>query len=159
MKHEIRRRLLLMVRGLSFLLEEKWSDFGRPHDLTPAQQYLIYILGSVERPLSMTEISKIGFWHLSTVTRLIKPLVDRGWVRISQEPDQPKSKYATLTDAGQTALDLLFRDANELTTFPFDLQAFTEEEIQQFLKFGLRLIEQEGRTEYLEFLERTKLED
>jgi DNA-binding MarR family transcriptional regulator len=135
MKFLIKQKMLLMIRALYFCMEEQWSQLGKEHNISPAQQHILFLL-SVNSPLTPTQISELGCWHISTVTRLLTPLEVRGMVRISPDTIQRKFKKVSITNEGEQLFQKLVASVQEMDHFPFPMNHLSEKEIVSFLEYG-----------------------
>lgn len=136
----IRQKLLLMVRALYFCMEEQWAVLGNTFDISPAQQHILFLLNTNHNTLSPSEISRLGCWHQSTVTRLLKPLQDRQLVKVETDAQRPRYKKVTITKAGEALLLQIASKVKEESNFPFEMDHLCEEEINNFLKCGQSIL-------------------
>ncbi|TYP69490.1 helix-turn-helix domain-containing protein [Paenibacillus methanolicus] len=135
-----RQQFLLMIRALYAYVEEEWEEMGKKFGVTPAQQMILFILSTQQGALTVSQISQLGSWHISTVTRLLKTLLERGWLVMSYDRTQSKNKYVTITPAGkQKYLDLAaYVKAKE--DFPIDFSMLTQQELMTFMSIGDRVL-------------------
>lgn len=138
----LKQNMLLMVRALFFCMEEQWEKLGRNFDLTPAQQHILYLLSTNERTLSPSQISELGCWHASTVTRLLRPLEAKKFIEINVDKTKPKFKKVTITNEGLSILEKIVATVKNLDDFPFSLLHLSDAEVIQFLKIGYRIIDE-----------------
>jgi DNA-binding MarR family transcriptional regulator len=121
-------------------MEEQWSELGKRHNITPAQQHILFLL-SVNQSLTPSQISDLGCWHISTVTRLLKPLSAKGLICISPDPNRKKYKNISITKAGEHLFYQLVKSVKEMENFPLPLNRLSESEITNFLKYGQTILE------------------
>ncbi|WP_433748332.1 MarR family transcriptional regulator [Falsibacillus pallidus] len=153
----LKQNLLLIVRAMYFCVEEHWSELGRAYQITPAQQHVLFLLyTSSEKSMSPSQLSEYGCWHISTVTRLIKPLESKGLIQIM--PDKrPKYKVVKLTQSGTLMIEQLIEAVNEMPFFPFDINPLNESEIAQFLQSAERILEANRSKEFSNWISRVKV--
>ena len=137
----IKQNILLMIRALYFCVEERWAELGRKHNITPAQQHILFLLSTNKKTLTPSQISELGCWHVSTVTRLLKPLLVKGFISVSPDKDRPKYKKVTITLAGEQLFQKLVCSVMEMEQFPLDINHLSEKEIVYFLKCGQRILD------------------
>jgi MarR family protease production transcriptional regulator HPr len=159
MDFEIRKQLLLMIRALYFSQEKNWSVLGKVHDVSPAQQHILFILSTSDSPLTITDISKYGFWHVSTVTRIIKPLHREKYVSIQYDRQRCKSKYVTLTELGRQKIQNITDEVSVDVNFPLDLKKFTKEEIEQFIDQGFAILHNQKSEEIALWIKESEMKE
>lgn len=71
---------------------------NKNHGLSSAQQHLLFILSTHERPLTISEISNLGCWHISTVSRLLQFLIRENYETVQK--NKTKWKYVSITNQG-----------------------------------------------------------
>jgi MarR family transcriptional regulator, protease production regulatory protein HPr len=135
-----KQNILLTIRALYFSLEEHWAKLGRSFDLTPAQQHILFLLSSNNGSLTPSQISQLGCWHCSTVTRLLRPLETKGYIILSVHPLKPRYKKVTLTSDGNEILKRVVDYVKKMDSFPFNLSNLSETDITQFLKTGHQIL-------------------
>lgn len=131
----IKQKMVLIVRALYFCMEEHWSKLGKEHNVSPAQQHILFLL-SVNPPLTPSQISGLGCWHISTVTRLLKPLENSGLINVSPDINQRRYKIVSITKEGEYLFQKLVNSILEKKHFPFPMDHLSESEILSFLEYG-----------------------
>jgi len=141
MEFLIKQNLLLTIRALYFCVEEQWSILGRNHNITPAQQLVLFLLyTSNKKSLAPSELSDLGCWHSSTVSRLLKPLESNGMIKIS--PDKrPKYKEVMITSAGSQLVQELINSVGEMNSFPLKISQLTSQDIESFLDSSQKILD------------------
>ncbi|MCP8968606.1 MarR family winged helix-turn-helix transcriptional regulator [Ectobacillus ponti] len=147
-----RQQLVLMVRALYFCMTEEWEEAGRSYGLSSAQQHLLFLLATADRPQTPTDISRHGCWHISTVTRLLKPLQARGLLRVYVHPENAKYKQVELTGEGRAMFGQFAKSIEHTEAFPSDFSMLTEEEAKLFLDLGSMLIRAKKGAPFVERL-------
>ncbi|SEM12667.1 DNA-binding transcriptional regulator, MarR family [Mesobacillus persicus] len=137
----VKQNTLLMVRALYFCLEEGWAKIGKTFDLTPAQQHILFLLSTNNKSLSPTRISDLGCWHLSTVTRLVRPLESKGYILITTDQSRARYKKVTITNEGMAILMRIVESVKKVDNFPLNLSHLSNEEINQFINIGKKILE------------------
>lgn len=135
-----RQQFLLMIRALYAYVEEEWEEMGKKLGVTPAQQMVLFILSTQPEAMTVSQISQLGSWHISTVTRLLKTLLQRGWIVMSYDRTQSKNKYVTITAAGSQKYLELAAYVTEKDDFPIDFSMLTEQELRTFMSIGERVL-------------------
>jgi MarR family protease production transcriptional regulator HPr len=136
-----KQKVLIMVRALYFCMEEQWAELGKKYNISPAQQHILFLLSTNKDALTPTQISKLGCWHISTVTRLLKPMRENGIISIKIDEKQPRYKKVTLTADGQLLLNNLISTAKEMERFPLEMSHFSESEVANFLELGESILD------------------
>ncbi|TVY09085.1 MarR family winged helix-turn-helix transcriptional regulator [Paenibacillus cremeus] len=139
MDNEMKKQMVLMIRALYFSILDQWSHIDKEHGLSSAQQHLLFILSTSETPLTFSDISRLGCWHLSTVSRLLPPLVKENFVRI--EKNKTKFKYVSLTSRGMEKLMAIAKQVMPQKDFLFNSSTVKCEEIQAFIENGMALLQ------------------
>lgn len=83
---------------LSHMVQQVFGDVSRTLDLTPQQTQLLCRL--VERPLSMTDLSKALNLEKSSLTGLVDRVEKRALVARLSDPHDRRSTLVTLTEDG-----------------------------------------------------------
>lgn len=155
----IKQNLLLMIRALYFCVEEQWSNLGRKYDITPAQQHILFILyTSNKESLAPSELSDLGCWHSSTVTRLLKPLSLRGLVNISSDK-RPKYKEVKITSSGTKLIEELINAVNKMESFPLEISHLSTNEINNFLNVAQKILDINKSKSFGDWFNRIKIEN
>ncbi|WP_078554054.1 MarR family winged helix-turn-helix transcriptional regulator [Bacillus alkalicellulosilyticus] len=136
-----KQMLLLMVRALYFCMEEQWAQLAKHFDVSPAQQHILFLLSTNNKVLSPSQLSELGCWHLSTVTRLVKPLVDKGYVTVQKDKKRPKCKEVILTETGVALLHEISKQVNVMPEFPLIVSHLSDEELLQFIHLGQKILD------------------
>lgn len=136
-----RQNLVLLIRSLYFCMEEQWAELGKKYDISPAQQHILFILTTNNKTLTPSEISAIGCWHLSTVTRLLKPLKERGFITVIKDPVRLKFKKVTITKDGEALFLQIIDHIAKNDFFPFQMSPLGKEELDSFLKCGQKILD------------------
>ncbi|MFC4102089.1 MarR family transcriptional regulator [Paenibacillus xanthanilyticus] len=136
----VRQQFLLMIRALYAYVEEEWEEMGKQFGITPAQQMILFILSTQPGALTVSQISQLGSWHISTVTRLLKTLLDRGWLDMSYDRTQSKNKYVTITPAGKQKYMDLVAYVKATKDFPIEFSMLTKQELMTFMSIGDRVL-------------------
>lgn len=140
----LNRQIVLMIRALYFSITEEWANISKKYNLSSAQQHLLFILSSSVEPLTITEISHLGCWHISTVTRLLQPLLNREYISITN--GKGKSKHVRLTESGKLKLKSIAEDVFQRENFPLNVEGITDEFLEEFAQIGMQIIKnQKGK--------------
>jgi DNA-binding MarR family transcriptional regulator len=84
------------------LVTQRYDDALRPAGLRIMQFTLLARLHAVDR-VAMTELAEQASLDRTTLTRNLKPLIERGYVRVVAGKDQ-RERLVTVTDSGRAAL-------------------------------------------------------
>ncbi|WEG13274.1 MarR family transcriptional regulator [Pullulanibacillus sp. KACC 23026] len=141
MNFSYKQDLVLMVRSLYFCMEEQWAELARIYDISPAQQHILFILTTNQKTLTPSEISEIGYWHTSTVSRLLKPLKDKGFITVNQDPKRNRYKQVTITPTGEEIFQKIIKTITTKDFFPFKMSFLTEQDLENFLKVGQKILD------------------
>jgi MarR family protease production transcriptional regulator HPr len=139
-----------MVRALYFCMEEQWAELGRKYNISPAQQHILFLLSTNKNALTPTQISELGCWHISTVSRLLKPLNENGFISVKTDEMQPRYKRVTLTADGKILLDKLISTVKGMERFPFDMNHLSEKDVFNFLECGQSILDVHKGEDYKE---------
>src|SRR5690606_25396100 len=115
-----------VIRALYFCMEKRWAELEKKFKLTPAQQHILFLLGTHNQKLSPTQISELGCWHLSTVTRLLKPLKEKGLIDITANQELLRYKCVTITKSGRELLNLIMDEVKKMDQFPLNMSHLSE---------------------------------
>ena len=87
------------VRRLSRRVTQLYDDSLAPHGITIGQMGLLANLRR-SKGVSISRLSEHLASDASTVSRLLKPLLKAGYLTLSPDPDDRRSKLVRLTQAG-----------------------------------------------------------
>jgi DNA-binding MarR family transcriptional regulator len=90
------------LRMAARLVTQRYDDALRPAGLRIMQFTLLARLHAVDR-VTMTELAEQASLDRTTLTRNLKPLIERGYVRVVAGKDQ-RERLVTVTDSGRAAL-------------------------------------------------------
>lgn len=141
MNLRIKQNILLMVRALYFCMEDQWAEIEKKFNVTPAQQHILFLLTTNKKTLTPTQISDLGCWHPSTVTRLLKPLQREGFISVLPDEKRLRYKKVMITQEGEQLFNKLVNFFIEMEQIPFNMSHLSEEEILNFLKCGQSILE------------------
>ncbi|MDQ0254486.1 DNA-binding MarR family transcriptional regulator [Evansella vedderi] len=141
MNLHLKQQTVLIVRALYFCMEKNWTDLEKKYKISPAQQHILFLLSTNKNALTPTQISELGCWHISTVTRLLKPLQEKDFINITTNKKQARYKIVTISDKGEQMLNKLMNTFRDMEKFPFDMKYLSEEEMKKFLEIGQRILD------------------
>jgi len=121
-------------------MEKKWAELEKKFKLTTAQQHILFLLGTHNQKLCPTQISDLGCWHLSTVTRLLKPLKEKGLIEITANKEQLRYKCVAISKSGKELLDQIMDEVKEMEQFPLNMSHLPENELMSFLEYGQKIL-------------------
>lgn len=150
MNDHLKKQMVLMIRALYFSILEEWTVVEKSHNLSSAQQYILFILSSIDKPLTIGEVSKLGSWHKSTVTRLLKPLLSENYIIIKS--GNGKYKYVSLTEKGKLRLKKVAQDVLLHEDFPFNFSGLDVKSIEKFLQVGMRMLKNKKGEQFTQWL-------
>lgn len=136
----LKQQTLLVIRALYFCMEKKWAELERKFKLSPAQQHILFLLGTHNQKLSPTQISDLGCWHLSTVTRLLKPLKEKGLIEVTANKEQLRYKCVAISKSGKELLDQIMDEVKGMEQFPLNMSHLPENELMSFLEYGQKIL-------------------
>jgi len=149
---ELKKQAVLTIRALYFSIVEKWSGINKDHGISSAQQHLLFILSTHEKPLTISELSELGCWHLSTVSRLLQPLIRENYVTVQKS--KIKYKYVSITNQGFEKLMEIANQVFPLKDFPFEFSGIEQEDVQIFIEKGLKILKNFKSEEFLEWVKK-----
>ncbi|SHK46006.1 MarR family protein [Desulforamulus aeronauticus DSM 10349] len=91
--------LLNLIRGLYKALDSDWRKAASEVGLTPCQQHLLWIL-SFRNGSTLTELSEIGVWHVSTVMSMVERMEKNGLVTKVVDLNDARTKRIFVTEKG-----------------------------------------------------------
>jgi MarR family transcriptional regulator, protease production regulatory protein HPr len=149
---ELKKQAVLTIRALYFCIMEQWSGINKEHGISSAQQHLLFILSAHEKPITISEISNLGCWHLSTVSRLLQPLIRENYVTVQKS--KTKYKYVSITNKGFEKLIEIANQVFPLKEFPFDFSGIEQEDVQIFIEKGLEILKNFKGEEFLAWVKK-----
>ncbi|WP_347549699.1 BlaI/MecI/CopY family transcriptional regulator [Pseudalkalibacillus hwajinpoensis] len=97
-------KLMNYMRGTYKVLENEWQKNARAIGLTQAEQHVMWIV-YIEKEVTITRISEIGLWDVSTVMQVLKRLKNKAYVRLDKKSNDRRVSYVSLTEEGQEKID------------------------------------------------------
>lgn len=156
--NEILCQSILIVRGLSRAIENSWEAFGRKKGISPAHQHILYLLW-YKNELTISRLSQIGLWHISTVTRLVDTLNKKGLVETYHNSQDGRSVLVRLTAQGFELIQNLYRDSmNDPNFMPFIRELWENEPelLQDSIQKGLQLLEKAQGKQYADWVRQSQ---
>lgn len=92
--------LLNLIRGLYKALDNDWRKAAGEVGLTPCQQHLLWIV-HFRNGSTLTELSELGIWHVSTVMSLVERMEKNGLVIKEVDPNDARTKRIYATEKGE----------------------------------------------------------
>jgi DNA-binding MarR family transcriptional regulator len=113
--------MCLHVQRAARAMARRYDDALKPAGLTNGQYSLMMVLNAADSP-TMQIISMVLDMDRTTVTANLKPLERRGLLKVTVDPEDRRSRRATLTPAGrkvlwrrcQAAIEKLVPDAERI---------------------------------------------
>lgn len=93
----------LNLRGAARAVTRMYDEVLKPSGLK-ATQFSVLAAVATEGPASMTVIAKALVMDRTTLTRNLKPLMDRGLVKVGKGADDRRQRRIVITREGKAAL-------------------------------------------------------
>jgi MarR family transcriptional regulator, protease production regulatory protein HPr len=82
----------------------------------------------------------LGAGIFSTVTRLLKPLKEKGLIEIAANQELLRYKCVSITKSGRELLNLIMDEVKKMDQFPLDMSHLSENELLSFLEDGQKIL-------------------
>jgi DNA-binding MarR family transcriptional regulator len=128
--------LCLHVQRAARALARRFDEVLRPFGLTNGQFSLLMSLNRPEPP-SMAPVAALLAMDRTTLTAALKPLENRGLVKISQDPADRRSRILTLTGSGH---DLLIRATPAWERAHREVESLIPDQAPEELRKNLRAL-------------------
>lgn len=122
--------LINLFRGLYKSIDDDIRRVAARYGLTPAQQHLLWVL-SFNNGSTLTEISKLGQWHVSTVMNMVERMEKMELLYKIVDENDARVKRIFLTARGE---ELRKRTEDNVSSFriakmlaEMDMNEFSEE--------------------------------
>lgn len=155
----LKQQTVLVIRALYFCMEKRWSELEKRFNLSTAQQHILFLLATNESVLSPTQLSELGCWHISTVTRLLKPLQEKGFIQLTVNKDKRRYKQVTITVNGKQTLNQIMDSVRDMEQFPFNLTHLSEGELKAFLDYGQRILGVQKGDQFMKMLQEARVKN
>lgn len=149
---------LLIVRGLSKAVEDSWETFGKKQGLSPSHQHILWILQ--QRPgITVSQLANQGLWHISTATRLLSTLKNRGLIETRHDQRDSRFVYIYLTDEGHKIVN---HNSCEALNDPDFLPGIRElwqtdpGQVKHIIELGLFVLEKLQSKQYVDWVKETE---
>ncbi|QOR68186.1 MarR family transcriptional regulator [Cytobacillus suaedae] len=147
-----RQDFLLLTRALYHSIDKNWEELGRKYGITPAQQHILFIVETIGEPMTVSQISEMGCWHVSSTSRILRQLEKSKLIEVTYDRTKSKNKYVTLTLAGKKVLGNLVKYVNQNEDFPLDISKIDSEELAIFLKVSFQLLKQNEKEQVVNWI-------
>ena len=84
-------------------IEKDWQQWIKPFDLNINEHHILIIIRSLDEA-TISEVSKYGVMHVSTVFNFAKNLEKRGYLTMPKSQHDKRTTYLELTDKGLSVL-------------------------------------------------------
>lgn len=153
-KEVILHVLLNLIRGLYKAVDDSWRKSAANNGLTVSQQHLLWIL-YFENGSTLSEISKYGLWHLSTVMDLVNRMEKHQLVHKKVDISDARTKRVFLTEKG---FDLLKASYESTALYEFLDVLYNENNkhmLPQYVKTLYNLNRAFNGEEFVSYVHRT----
>lgn len=96
--------ILDFIRGLVRALRQSGQDAERAVGVTGAQLFVLQTLGATRAPMSVNDLADATLTHQSSVSVVVRKLVDRGLVHRRRAPDDARRWELEPTEEGKRLL-------------------------------------------------------
>ncbi|HJV46949.1 MAG TPA: MarR family transcriptional regulator [Bacillota bacterium] len=147
--------MINLIRAMYKTLEDDWSKQAKKYDLTSPQEHLMWIL-HFRNGSTITEISNVGLWHISTAMHLIDKLEEKGIVRRERLKSDKRASRVFLTKKGQALQDKLLNDDYSTYKLYHIFQNKKDQygiEWEKLVEFGKAVTGEIYGREYIDFIE------
>ena len=104
--NETQREAWRGLRAVIFRALPEMERTLKAHDLLGVHFHILAALSDApHQTLRLTELAEGANLSQSRLTHRLRVLVERGELRISEDPDDRRAKHATLTEAGRRRLE------------------------------------------------------
>ncbi|GLB62060.1 hypothetical protein [Cytobacillus sp. NCCP-133] len=93
------------------------------------------------------------------MTRLLKPLQEKGFIELSANHEKPRYKKVTITRKGTETLNKIMDKVKGTEQFPFNMSRLTTEELNTFLKYGQKILGVHKDGHFLKMLTEARVEN
>lgn len=118
---------------MSAALDQTYAEHGMT-DLSPEEGRVLFLVSVKQRATSLMIQKQFGY-SKSTVSEILKTLMNRGLVELQPDESDRRKKYIVLTEEGQKRRAIADSCIEEIDQIFFD--GFTDEEVsslQSYLK-------------------------
>ena len=134
--------IYLSIKELIYI-NEKCNEFANitlPYKLSPTEYSFLYYIG-LKDTLNVTFLSKITKSSKGYTSKVVKKLIEEGYVNSSQTASNKKEIYLSLSKTGSNIyIDIykhLIKERNEFDMFL--LENFTDDELKNILDFFTKI--------------------
>lgn len=142
--------ILNLVRGLYKALDNDWRKAASEVGLTPCQQHLLWIL-HFKNGSTLTELSEIGVWHVSTVMSMVERMEKNGLVIKEVDPNDARTKRIFITDKGQRVREETIHEHSHYRLLEL-LNKMDDKEVEQGTKILNYLVKELLGERFVEFV-------
>ena len=132
-----------MVRGLQFGIEENLRALANKLGTTYPGLRILWIL-QYEKQMTITRLSKMGLWDISTTQRIVTNLRKRELVEINKSKEDSRIRLVSLTQNGWNLIESAYDYALQMELNP-DLvcalekamNKYGDDDFRKFIEIGI----------------------
>lgn len=147
-----------MIRGIRFGTEENLRSMASKFGLTLPGMRVLWIL-QFEHQMTITQISKIGLWDISTTQRIITNLKKANLVEVKKNNKDNRKRIITLTDNSKQIIINAYKyveeaiaNPNVICSIEKSIYKFGEQDFNKFLDVGMYLCQEMISKEYVDWV-------
>lgn len=127
------RQILRLVHGISRLVNPQHLPVLKQRNLSLSQFLVLDALAANASPVRMSRLASLSGLQPNELTRVVKALEPRGWLRRSTDREDTRAKQVRLTSSGTRAIRLVHEQATVELSAVWD--DFTHEEWHRFIDY------------------------
>jgi MarR family protease production transcriptional regulator HPr len=147
-----------MVRGLKCGTEETLRTMSNKLGLTYPGLRILWIL-QFETQMTITQLSKVGLWDVSTTQRIIANLKKDNLVEVKKSDEDNRIRLISLTDKSRERISKVYQYGKEHKSDPRmscaiekAMEIYDEEDFNTFIKIGMYLCQEMIGQEYVDWV-------
>lgn len=148
--------LLNLIRGLYKAIDNDWRKAAGELGLTPCQQHLLWIL-HFRNGSTLTELSEIGSWHVSTVMSMVDRMEKNGLVIKKVDDQDARIKRIFITEKGEQLHKQTLNGEKHFRLMTL-LEQMDEKDIENGTKILYSLVKQLLGQNFIDFVDSTAKE-
>ncbi|MBN8208183.1 BlaI/MecI/CopY family transcriptional regulator [Bacillus sp. NTK071] len=152
-------KLMNYMRGTYKVLENEWQKNAREIGLTQAEQHVMWIV-YLEKEITITRISEIGLWDVSTVMQVLKRLKNKAFVKLEKKANDRRVSYVSLTDVGLEKVDASTQYSYSVMNYLDEYREKSEEHaefLKEMYQFQMDFNKHFHGSEFVNWVEKQKL--
>ncbi|MCP8617689.1 MarR family winged helix-turn-helix transcriptional regulator [Salirhabdus salicampi] len=150
-----------MVRGLQYGMEENLRTLANKLGITYPGLRILWIL-HFEKEMSITMLSKIGLWDISTTQRIVSNLHKHNFIHVNKSEEDSRIRLISLNQNGWKLIENAYIILSQMQADPDlpcaiekALDKYNSDDFRKFLEVGLYICTEMISQDYVNWVHKS----